>query len=608
MKKVTISLLLLLLLCWCWGGGPLVRAADYHSVPLAADYFRDLSNWDWQGDVVVTPPDPDHALESGELHLIPTSRFPVSAVRLARFQGQPIPLPDEYSLSFEFSLGKFQTGDRFELEYRTYEDGSHDIFTCTIVAERQNDDRQTLSCRFLHRLSDGGEQGNPRLSFGLNTWITYQEGRHYGMYLQELDGYFLARLYDVEFPSQIYEWSQASGTHDLIYERTQEHPRFVLASEMVTRPNAARLNLYSFVYGDRDFALDLGVPALFQSDERWRDELLGHSQRLTIGSHGCLLTSLAMILRSYGYMSLADGQALTPATLNEWLRAQSDGYVQQTYLNIVAVTRLVHQLHQWQAGQGNQQPELEYRYLPASGVTFADASRVFAREPTIQEVTGHFVVQRGFHFVVNDQLINDPAYRTRDHLWPYYRTQSVRRLIPSYTDLSYLVINLQGQAMAFWQHESETVEGQCVPLQDQDTLQVVGHQCLLPQPPSGHYQLQVASDDPQAAYSLFAYNRWGGVVTYHPEMLRVDGRASLEFDYKAEATGEGQLLAYQDLDEWSAIIKDSRWPYAFARLTIENYYNRGQYATLPFIIDDYLARELISVELAERIKTHLAGK
>lgn len=49
-----------------------------------------------------------------------------------------------------------------------------------------------------------------------------------------------------------------------------------------------------------------------QMDPRWKDKQLGNDPSLTIGSHGCLLTGLAMVTAGFGF-------DVTPVTLNELL-------------------------------------------------------------------------------------------------------------------------------------------------------------------------------------------------------------------------------------------------------------------------------------------------
>jgi hypothetical protein len=52
--------------------------------------------------------------------------------------------------------------------------------------------------------------------------------------------------------------------------------------------------------------------------ERWADKSLGDSPSLTIGTHGCALTSAAMVLQYYGIKT-------NPSKLNNWL-LKNNGY------------------------------------------------------------------------------------------------------------------------------------------------------------------------------------------------------------------------------------------------------------------------------------------
>ncbi len=61
----------------------------------------------------------------------------------------------------------------------------------------------------------------------------------------------------------------------------------------------------------------LNIPALGQRDQRWAGNQLGTSNT-TIGSHGCVITSVTMMLRYFGIDT-------DPAKLNAWLKANG-GY------------------------------------------------------------------------------------------------------------------------------------------------------------------------------------------------------------------------------------------------------------------------------------------
>jgi len=57
---------------------------------------------------------------------------------------------------------------------------------------------------------------------------------------------------------------------------------------------------------------------LSQQDPRWKDEKLGFDNAITIGSDGCALTCLTMLVNGYGFNE-------TPSTMNQKLKAMGSG-------------------------------------------------------------------------------------------------------------------------------------------------------------------------------------------------------------------------------------------------------------------------------------------
>jgi hypothetical protein len=55
-----------------------------------------------------------------------------------------------------------------------------------------------------------------------------------------------------------------------------------------------------------------------QQDPKWKGQLLGTDKSITIGSYGCLLTSMTMVSSSYGF-------DITPEQMNEKMR-QAGGF------------------------------------------------------------------------------------------------------------------------------------------------------------------------------------------------------------------------------------------------------------------------------------------
>ena len=76
---------------------------------------------------------------------------------------------------------------------------------------------------------------------------------------------------------------------------------------------------------------ELNVPHQMQSDTQWSEQEYDHAASWatnpTIKRWGCALTSLSMIMNFHGINKMPDGNQLNPETLNNWLKAQPDGYI-----------------------------------------------------------------------------------------------------------------------------------------------------------------------------------------------------------------------------------------------------------------------------------------
>ncbi len=148
------------------------------------------------------------------------------------------------------------------------------------------------------------------------------------------------------------------------------------------------------------------------------------ADKVGIERWGCAVTSVAMVLRSYGVKSL-DGSEVNPGKLNTWLRSQSDGYIGPGLLNWLAITRYVRQSYE----AGRSETKLEF----ARSYSTADLAL-----PTILGVPGHFVVAHGEEDA-DSWKINDPANSTRTTMSKASAIVSINRFVPSHTDLSYML-------------------------------------------------------------------------------------------------------------------------------------------------------------------------
>jgi hypothetical protein len=135
--------------------------------------------------------------------------------------------------------------------------------------------------------------------------------------------------------------------------------------------------------------LVIDVPQFFQSDPRWREDLLGGTSG-TLGAEGCAVTSASMALGFYG-------MSINPQKLNQFLTDHA-GYEGKAWLRWESAAEYTPGLVQ-----------KAYEDLPSYGLidwNLLHGNPVIVRIRRIDGIT-HFVVivgKRGF-----DYLIADPA-------------------------------------------------------------------------------------------------------------------------------------------------------------------------------------------------------
>lgn len=150
--------------------------------------------------------------------------------------------------------------------------------------------------------------------------------------------------------------------------------------------------------------VNLDVPIYKQGDPRWSGDKLG-STSLTIGSHGCAITSIAMAFKYYGVQT-------DPKDLNIWL-TQNDGYTSDG--NVY-----------WSKAAGKSGGTVQYSGLFDYSNIPADLNKINSEldngYPVIAEVKlfggQHFVVITGYSG--STYYINDPYYGTNSQLSDRY--------------------------------------------------------------------------------------------------------------------------------------------------------------------------------------------
>lgn len=181
----------------------------------------------------------------------------------------------------------------------------------------------------------------------------------------------------------------------------------------------------------------IAMPEYRQDDPQWSDNEYDHalswSDQPSIKRWGCALSSIAMVLRHYGFIFLPDGSELHPGTLNQWLRHQPDGYVADGWVNWLAIERLTRVLvRDYFPGF---QP-LAVRQLHASdGRVLFDTveQELMAMRPIIVALQQHFLVAVGTISNLQDVLVLDPWYRVEtlgQHEIAQRAIKSLRRIEP----------------------------------------------------------------------------------------------------------------------------------------------------------------------------------
>lgn len=201
--------------------------------------------------------------------------------------------------------------------------------------------------------------------------------------------------------------------------------------------NKAMANTYLFT----NSTTNLSVPLLKQTAEPWGSmeydsASLWNPRDPRIYSWGCAMTSAAMVFRYHGIKKLPDGTELDPGTLNAWLKAQPDGYVGSGNTNWLALQRLSKQTKA--INNITSFDALQYKRAGFNKSQLTEDIRNGI--PGILQVPGHFIVARG---ITEDSFnINDPFYNRYTLKDGYANTfGALGRFVPSFTDLSYIMIN-----------------------------------------------------------------------------------------------------------------------------------------------------------------------
>lgn len=282
--------------------------------------------------------------------------------------------------------------------------------------------------------------------------------------------------------------------------------------------------------------IDLNVPLIKQTDAQWGSKIYDTANKWApageqgIFQWGCALTSAVMVFQYHEITKLPDGTLLTPRTLNEWLKSQSDGYVNSGWVNWIALSRL-------SKIAKSKNPEFSYDGLEYKRISGFDSTSLTNdlknNIPNILEEPKHFIVAKGTK--TSTFKINDPFYE-RYELSSYSNTAlSMGRYIPSHTDLSYMMFVVDDGVKITVRDKNGEVVGEGFSQQPLDEDGGTGKSGVakyfyyVPKPADNAYSV-ILSSDAVRQYTLesFLYDRNGEV--------NMDSKAGIIGDFKDSFT------------------------------------------------------------------------
>ena len=160
------------------------------------------------------------------------------------------------------------------------------------------------------------------------------------------------------------------------------------------------------------------IPLYSQVDPRWRNVVLGESRTLTLGTHGCVVCCLAMLLNGIGY-------SVDPANVNEDMR-KARAFLPGTGRAIWARVTNAYLL-------------LKYAYQVFYDKRAADIKFIGSLADSLPVLVELMLNNRELHWVlavrrdVNGLLVHDPllppANQRRDYLHLLRPNARIRRIV-----------------------------------------------------------------------------------------------------------------------------------------------------------------------------------
>lgn len=194
----------------------------------------------------------------------------------------------------------------------------------------------------------------------------------------------------------------------------------------------------------------LNVPLFKQADRLWADQIYDHAPEneldcgSSIGQCGCSLTSLAMLLRYYGVLTLPSGEAIDPGTLNTYFNSDAQcsisGCVSRGYAYGGIRWNALNQLSK-EANEVFGTPKVQLHSVEVFNQDVVRAD-IEGGNPIIMKAAqfSHWFVAKGF---TNETfMINDPAFRDETLNTPRYANTaaSIRRYKVVNSDFSLIEV------------------------------------------------------------------------------------------------------------------------------------------------------------------------
>lgn len=272
---------------------------------------------------------------------------------------------------------------------------------------------------------------------------------------------------------------------------------------------------------------DLNIPTLKQTDSLWASQIynganLWSANNSKISNWGCALVSNAMILQYYGINKLPDGTSLDPGSLNTWLKNNhgyddgiNNGYLLPTAISVLSKkAKTINNITAFDA--------LETEIVsPDKNLLTSDLTNL---HPDVLGVNNdnHFIVAKGVDG--NTFSINDPYYN-KTKLSDYSDTfSSLTRYIPSFTDLSYIVLSATPNVHLVLKDSDGNILASQIeqqPLIGAETDTPSGtnsHMIFYKKPQSGKYKIEILADlNQQYKLNEYIYDKDGNVKNISSE-------------------------------------------------------------------------------------------